>query len=73
MPKRRYSDEDRALALAANAGNAKLTARQLGIPETSLRHWRKGDRHPGAANMGAQKGRPWPTRSSASPDSCSPG
>lgn len=58
MAKRRYSDEDRAMALAAlaaNGGNLKRTAREQGVPETSLRQWAKGDRHPEAVEMSAQK------------------
>jgi transposase-like protein len=55
MPKRRYSDDDRAnaiAALAANGGFVKTTARQLGIPAKTLENWSKGTRHPEAANMG---------------------
>jgi transposase-like protein len=51
-PRRRYSDEDRAIALAAlaaNGDNLRRTARQLGVPRTSLLAWRNGDRHPEAA------------------------
>ena len=58
MSKRRYSDEERAsalAALAANAGNIKRTADLLGIPQTTLRHWSDGDRHPESAQMGDQK------------------
>lgn len=49
--KRRYSDEERAAALAAltaNGGNQELTSRQLGIPRHTLRHWYYGERHPEA-------------------------
>jgi Transposase len=56
--KRRYTDEERGAslaALAANAGNVKRTARELGIPEVTLRHWSTGSRHPEAVTMGAQK------------------
>jgi transposase-like protein len=58
MTKRRYSDEDRAAAVAAvtaNGGNVQRTARQLGIPETSLRQWVKAERHPEAAQMSVEK------------------
>lgn len=57
----RYSDEDRAnalAALAANGGNVNLTARQLGIPETTLRQWSKGQRRPEAAQMSEGKKEP---------------
>lgn len=55
---RRYSDEDRSnalAALAANGGNVERTAKQLRIPETTLRHWARGERHPETAQMGEQK------------------
>lgn len=45
--KRRYSDDDRAnalAALAANGGNVRRTSRQLGIPAVTLRSWRDGER-----------------------------
>lgn len=53
MPRmaRRYSDEDRAdalAALAANGGNVTGTARQLGVPRNTLLMWSRGDRHPEA-------------------------
>jgi transposase-like protein len=50
--RRRYSDEFRAnalAALAANGGNTERTAKQLGVPESTLRAWKAGDRHPEAA------------------------
>lgn len=56
--RRRYSDEERAAALAAlaaNGGNVGRTARELGIAETTVRHWATGDRHPEAAQMGERK------------------
>jgi transposase-like protein len=65
MGKRRYSDQDRAAAVAAvtaNGGNIQRTARQLGIPETSLRQWVKAERHPEAAQMSVEKEARWPTR-----------
>lgn len=52
--KRRYSDDERAAAVAAvaaNGGNVERTAELLGIPESTLRQWVKGDRHPEAAVM----------------------
>lgn len=42
MARRHYSDADRAAALAAldaNGGNIAGTARQLGVPESTLRSW----------------------------------
>ena len=42
---KRYSDESKAEALAvleANGGNSKRTARDTGIPQTTLRNWREG-------------------------------
>lgn len=56
--KRRYTDEQRATALAAlaaNRGNVCRTARQLGLPAKTLEHWGKGERHPEAAEMGVRK------------------
>lgn len=38
-----WSDEDKArayVALAANDGNVKRTAREIGVPENTLRRWR---------------------------------
>jgi hypothetical protein len=55
---RRYSDEDRAAALAAlaaNNGNVGRTAYELGLPATTLRQWATGARHPEAAQMSGQK------------------
>jgi len=48
---RRYSDADRAKALAtlaANGGNADQTAKQLGIPVSTLKDWATGTCHPEA-------------------------
>lgn len=56
--KRRYSDEDRAnalAALAANGGNLAQTARQLGIPRATLQRWLEGSAHPEAAANAAPK------------------
>lgn len=56
--KRRYTDEQRAEALAAlqaNGGGIPLTARQLGIPENTLRSWARGLRHPEATQMCEEK------------------
>jgi transposase-like protein len=44
--KRQYSDEEKAVALtllAANKGNMSRTARELGMPLTTLEHWRNGE------------------------------
>lgn len=56
--KRRYSDDDRAnalAALAANGGNVSRTARQLGIPVRTLAAWARGERHEEAAEMCQEK------------------
>ena len=48
-PRRRYSHDERAkavAAVAANNGSVHGTAKLLGVPETSLRQWVRGDRHP---------------------------
>ena len=45
MAKRSYSDEQKAsalAALAANGGNARLTAAQVGVPRTTLLKWAAG-------------------------------
>lgn len=45
MPKRRYTPEDIATALAlleANDGNVFKTAKELGMPMSTLRLWREG-------------------------------
>jgi transposase-like protein len=53
MPaKRRYSDEERAEALAAldaNGGNLSRTARQTGVPRITLRQWAQGRVAPGVS------------------------
>jgi len=44
MARRRYTDEEKATFLAAldaNDGNVKRTARDCGIPESTLRGWKK--------------------------------
>lgn len=54
----RYSDEDRAnalAALAANGGNVSLTSRQLSIPRGTLKQWARGERHPEAAQLSQEK------------------
>ena len=58
MARRRYSDEDKASALAAlkaNGGMAGRTAKQLGIPLTTLRHWRDGQGIAFDAELGRRK------------------
>jgi transposase-like protein len=45
VTRRRYADDDKAVALAAldaNGGNARRTARQLGIPRKTLSGWAAG-------------------------------
>jgi transposase-like protein len=61
MGKRRYTDDERAGALAAlavNSGNVNRTARQVGVPRRTLAQWAKGQRHPEAAQMSQLKKRP---------------
>lgn len=61
MAKRRYSDEERAqalAALAANGGNVCRTARDLGMSLHTLRAWASGRRHPEAAQMSQAKKAP---------------
>ncbi len=56
--KRRYSDDDRAnalAALAANGGNQKRTANQLGIPQQTLSEWVNGNVHPEATEHSERK------------------
>src|SRR5262252_6413810 len=58
MPKRRYSDQERAAALAtldANSGDVRRTARQVGVPEKTLAEWRDGRHHPDVANLRGEK------------------
>lgn len=56
--RRRYSDDDRAnalAALAANGGNVAKTARELGVPAKTVEQWSKGQRHFEAAQMSETK------------------
>jgi hypothetical protein len=56
--RRRYSDEDRASALAAldaNDGNLQRTARQVGLPRKTLAEWAKGRASPAVAELRHQK------------------
>jgi transposase-like protein len=58
MGKRRYSDEERGVALAAlaaNNGDVSKTARQLDIPYMTLANWAKGRCHPAVTEIGEQK------------------
>lgn len=59
MPRRSYSEEDKAgalAALAANGGNVKQTSGQLGIPRKTLEHWANGEGVNGAvAELGHEK------------------
>ena len=51
MPRRRYSDDERAAALAAlaaNGGDLRRTARELGIPFSTLKTWAR-KRAPGVS------------------------
>jgi hypothetical protein len=46
---RRYSDSERAAALAAldaNGGNVRKTAKQIGVPRKTLEEWSAGHCHP---------------------------
>ena len=54
----RYSDDFRAealAALAANGGNVKRTARQLGLPRKTLDGWATGRTPPPPAHLRHQK------------------
>jgi transposase-like protein len=47
MPRRHYSDDERAAALAmlrANGGNVSSTNRLMGGPYTTMRQWATGER-----------------------------
>ncbi len=58
MPKnRRYSDEERAAAVAAMAAypSVNQAAKSLGIPRATLESWAKGIIHPEAARDSASK------------------
>lgn len=63
MAPRRYhdwSDEERAAALAAlaaNGGNVARTARQVGVPRTTLQKWAGGAVHPDVTKKGQEKRR----------------
>src|SRR5262245_48805488 len=62
---RRYTDDERAAALAAlaaNNGNLLKTARDLGIPKSTLQQWAQGTTHPEAAVNAEQKKGPMAER-----------
>jgi transposase-like protein len=58
-PKRKYSDAEKASALAAlalNGNNVVKTARALGIPAKTLEHWKNGEnQHADVAKIGDEK------------------
>lgn len=54
---RKYSDEARAASLAvlvANDGNVKRTAREVGVPASTLKRWRDDPEMAGGATLRAQ-------------------
>jgi len=54
MPGRQYSDQEKALALAAldaNGGDESKTARQTGIPRKTLAYWARGHTGPAVAML----------------------
>lgn len=56
--RRRYSDDERAAALAAlaaNGGNVQGTAKQLDLPERTLNHWANGRVNPTVAKNGEER------------------
>lgn len=56
--RRRYSDEERAealAALAANGGDLAATARQLGLPRKTLEGWARGRTPAPAADLRHEK------------------
>jgi transposase-like protein len=56
--RRRYTDDERAAALAAvvaNGGCVEVTARSLGIPTSTLQCWQKGHRCPEALQLRNEK------------------
>jgi transposase-like protein len=58
VTRRRYSDEERAAALAAlaaNRGGIARTARQTGVGRSALSRWASGRRHPEARQMALPK------------------
>ncbi|MFL5340904.1 MAG: transposase [Gemmataceae bacterium] len=58
MAQRRYTDEEKATALAAlaaNGGNVDRTARELSIPRKTLERWARGGVHPQVAQSGQEK------------------
>lgn len=56
--RRRYTDEEQAEALAmleSNGGNVFATARELDIPETTIRQWKYGTCRPVPAELRERK------------------
>ncbi len=56
--RRRYSDEERAAALAAlkaNGGNLELTSRQAGVPRNTLRRWAEHPEHAASSQVRQEK------------------
>ncbi len=59
--RRRYSDQEKSdalVALAANGGNIKKTATDLGIPQMTLASWAKGNVHPEVTKLRDEKKAP---------------
>ncbi len=59
--RRRYSDEERSdalVALQANGGNLKRTARELGVPLATLAGWSYGHVHPRVSDLRNEKSGP---------------
>jgi hypothetical protein len=58
MARRRYSDDERAAALAAldaHEGDVAKTARAVGVPRKTLEEWAKGRHHPDVADLRQEK------------------
>jgi len=56
--RRQYTDEEKATALAAlaaNGGNVKKTALEIGVPRKTLERWANGGVHPAVAQAGHEK------------------
>lgn len=54
MDRRQYSDKDKATALTvldANGGSLRKTAREIGIPPTTLKEWKDGRVNPHVAEL----------------------
>lgn len=58
MPRRHYSDNDKATALAAldaNGGNLKRTARETNVPVSTLQRWTAGSKNAAIPDLRTQK------------------